>query len=420
MKLRLYLHEDKKTQDGKHPVKAEIRHEGKYIRKVITNINKSDWNPKSRRMKAPRTGAKENGHVSVNERLNNLEKGFNELILKCQTNKVTLTREIIQQFLNGKRIYTGKEKPFWDAYQEYLSTLNVAPKTKQNYELYRSKLKEFEQETGYFIDYSTITPAFNERYKNYILKEKDLSWNTYATAIKKLKFFLKWGIKMEYHQEIAWKKFSATEKEPTVIFLTEDELNRLYNWDFQSKRLNQVRDLFCFGCFTGLAYADIETLKHDHIQDGTISKHRKKSKKKIDTPLPVPALKILEKYSGHYKPLPRISNQKLNDYIRECAQKAGINSPVVYLDYTGGKITEKTAPKYTLLSSHNARKTFITLYYEDTKDYAGTKENAGISQDKTMRRYIGRDRNQAKENMKKAFTKIITIKPGPEREDYIL
>jgi len=425
MNLRIYLHEDKKTLEGKHPVKAEIRLEGKYIKKTIANVNKSDWNPKTRRMKAPRTGAKDNGHESVNDRLNNLESGLNELVLKCQTNRVPLTREIILQFLSGERVYSGKERPFWVAYQDYLNSVNVAAKTKQNYVLYHTKLKEFQQETGYLIDYSTITPAFNERYKNYILQEKKLGWNTYATATRKLKHFMNWSLKMEFHNEASFRKFSVTEKAPTVISLTTEELNRLYNWDFKNERLNKARDLFCFSCFSGLSFTDMMGLNHDHIQNGTVMKYRQKSKKWFEIPLPEPALEILEKYAGKFKPLPRISSQKLNEYIRECAKDAGLDRPVIYLDYTGGRETEISEPLYDVLSSHKGRKTFITQYYEDTKDYAGTKANAGISQDKTMRRYMGRNRNQARENMNKAFTGIDKKRKGPEtespeREDFVI
>ena len=62
----------------------------------------------------------------------------------------------------------------------------------------------------------------------------------------------------------------------------------------------------------------------------------------------------------------------------------------------------------------------IRDYNNATKDYVGTKHNAGISQDKTMRRYVGRNQEQAKENMKKAFTNIDTARRGPEREDFVI
>ena len=122
----------------------------------------------------------------------------------------------------------------------------------------------------------------------------------------------------------------------------------------------------------------------------------------------------------YFSEITEIFNQKYNEYIRECAMIAGIDAPVIYLDFTGGKTTEITKPKYEVLSSHKGRKTFISLYYQDTKDYIGTKKNAGISQDKTMRRYIGRDSQQARENMNKAFKNIDTSPRGPERLDFTL
>lgn len=422
MKLRIYLNKDteKANNDGQFPVIAAIRINKKYTRKVIANVYQSSWNEKTRRIITPRPGAKDNNSKEINERLEKLESEFPKFILKCQVDQKPITENLVKQFLENKRIYTGKEKPFWDAYQEYLDLLNVAEKTKQNYELYHTKLKEFETETGYFIDYSTITPAFNVKYKDYILVKKNLSWNTYATAIKKLKFFMVWALNMEYHDEISFRKFSVTEKEPVVIHLTEDELKKLYSWDFQNKRLNRVRDIFCFGCFTGLAFADIFSLRHEHIQNETIIKHRKKSKKRIETPLCEPALGILRKHSGKISPLPAISNDKLNEYIRECARISGLSRIIVYKKFTGGKEIEQTAPLHTILSSHHARKTFITLYYERTKDYIGAKKNAGISQDGTMNRYLDFDKKQARETMNKAFPGIETREQGPEREDFII
>jgi hypothetical protein len=55
--------------------------------------------------------------------------------------------------------------------------------------LYKTKLKEFENDTGYFIDYHTLNSAFFEKYQYYVLETKGLSWNTFATAIKKLNSF---------------------------------------------------------------------------------------------------------------------------------------------------------------------------------------------------------------------------------------
>ncbi len=217
---------------------------------------------------------------------------------------------------------------------------------------------------------------------------------------------MNWALKMKYHNEKEYKTFSAPEKEPTVIFLTMDELKKLYHFEYNSKRLNQVRDKFCFGCFTGLAFSDLDKLTSEHINNGRLTKFRQKSKKLHDIELPEQAMKIIERYQGSYKALPKISNQRFNDYIRECCELAGIDTPTIYKTFEKGVEKENIEAKYKLVSSHTARKTFITNFYNQTKDMNLTKRNAAITQDKTLRRYMGTDKEMEKAAMKKAFGQL--------------
>lgn len=214
---------------------------------------------------------------------------------------------------------------------------------------------------------------------------------------------MNWSLKMKYHTEQEYKTLSAPEKEKNVIFLTWEELKTLYHFEFNSKRLNHVRDKFCFGCFTGLAFSDLDKLTREHINGGRLTKFRQKSKKLHDVELADQAIKIIERYKDQYKALPKISNQNFNDYIRECCRIAEINTPTIYKTFPKGVETENIAPKYELVSSHVARKTFITNFYYRTKDINLTKKNAAITQDKTLRRYMGADKEMEKEAMKKAF-----------------
>jgi hypothetical protein len=88
---------------------------------------------------------------------------------------------------------------------------------------------------------------------------------------------------------------------------------------------------------------------------------------------------------------------------KQCCKEAGIITPTIYKDFSKGITTEKIAPKYELVGAHTARKTFITNFYDRTKDINLTKRNAAISQDKTLRRYMGIDRQMEIEAMNKAF-----------------
>lgn len=403
-KVTFYIDPANKNKSKRVPIKANITVNGSKITKIIDHCLKSEWNKKQQRVSPARPGDS-NGHEIINEKLDKIQDDFFDFARKCEMSRTILTPDLVKRFLNGERTVSGK--PFWEAYEEYLSISIIGKRTLQNYTLYRTKLLQFEKDKKYPIDYHTINPVFFDLYKTYLLTEKGLSWNTFVTAIKKLKFFMNFSLKKHYHNETGFKEFSATDKEPTVIFLTMDELTKLYNHDFKSSRLNQVRDRFCFGCFTGLACTDLDSLTHEHINNGTLTKFRQKTKVRLDIELPEPALVIIKRYQGKYKALPKISSQRFNEYIKECCKKAGINTPTIYKDFTGGITTEKRAPKHELIGSHNARKTFITNFYSQTKDITLTKQNAGITQDKTLRRYMGSNKEMERNAMNQAFGNII-------------
>lgn len=121
-------------------------------------------------------------------------------------------------------------------------------------------------------------------------------------------------------------------------YLTEEELERILQKEFQSKRLEQVRDVFIFSCFTGLAYIDVHNLKRENICtsfDGTqwLKLRRQKTATPVNLPLLKIPLAILQKYEGKLKDgrlLPVLSNQKLNSYLKEIADLCGINKNITF------------------------------------------------------------------------------------------
>ena len=106
--------------------------------------------------------------------------------------------------------------------------------------------------------------------------------------------------------------------------------------------------------------------------------------------------------SGNFE----LAGNKFNDYIKECCKIAGIDTPTLKKTYPKGVETENIKPKWKWIGSHIARKTFITNFYHRTKDINLTKKASAISQDKTLRRYMGTDKQMEKEAMKKAFGDI--------------
>ncbi len=121
-------------------------------------------------------------------------------------------------------------------------------------------------------------------------------------------------------------------------YLTDQEIQIIIDKEFASNRLEQVRDVFIFSCFTGLAYIDVKHLTHDNIRisfDGKpwIMTHRQKTDTPVNVPLLDIPLSILKKYEGkqpNSQLLPVLSNQKLNSYLKEIADLCGIKKKITF------------------------------------------------------------------------------------------
>ena len=121
-------------------------------------------------------------------------------------------------------------------------------------------------------------------------------------------------------------------------YLTQAELNAMISKEFATKRLELIRDIFVFSCYTGFAYIDVTRLTKDMIEvwpDGNlwIKTHRQKTKVPVNIRLLDMPMAILEKYKGQAKGdklLPVPSNQKCNDYLKEIASVCGIDKPLSF------------------------------------------------------------------------------------------
>ena len=124
-----------------------------------------------------------------------------------------------------------------------------------------------------------------------------------------------------------------------------------------------MRDAFLFSCFTGLRYSDVYNLKRSDIKDNHIEVTTVKTADSLTIELNNHSKAILDKYKdvhfGNDKALPVISNQKMNDYLKELAKLAEIDEPVRETFYKGSERIDVVTPKYELLGTHAGRRTFI-------------------------------------------------------------
>ena len=212
---------------------------------------------------------------------------------------------------------------------------------------------------------------FDERglndYVGYLRDVKEMRNTTIGKQLSFLKWFLRWAFKKGVHQNNAYDsykpKLKSTQKK--IIFLTWDELNRLREFKIPSNKqaLERVRDVFLFQCFTGLRYSDVFNLRRSDIKGDHIEVTTVKTSDSLIIELNNHSKAILDKYKDvpfeNDKVLPVITNQKMNDYLKELAEMAGIDEPVRQTYYKGNERIDEVTPKYALLGTHAGRRTFI-------------------------------------------------------------
>ena len=212
---------------------------------------------------------------------------------------------------------------------------------------------------------------FDERglndYVGYLRDVKEMRNTTIGKQLSFLKWFLRWAFKKGVHQNNAYDsykpKLKSTQKK--IIFLTWDELNRLREFKIPSNKqaLERVRDVFLFQCFTGLRYSDVFNLRRSDIKGDHIEVTTVKTSDSLIIELNKHSKEIIEKYKDvafeDGKVLPVITNQKMNDYLKELAELAGIDEPVRQTYYRGNERIDEVTPKYALLGTHAGRRTFI-------------------------------------------------------------
>lgn len=220
----------------------------------------------------------------------------------------------------------------------------------------------------------------------YFNKNHDHAINSIGKIIKNWKVFLKVAKKQGAHENLVYldEDFRVPDEETDDIYLSEAELKVIFEKQFENKTLDLVRDWFIIDCFTGLRISDIQLLDKQHILKDRIRLVNEKTDTKVVIPIHHYVKFILKKHGG----LPRkITDQKMNQYIKEVCEKAEINEVVLYSVTKGGNRKDFHLKKYEMVSNHTARRCFITNLLN-----AGIPDNqvmqlAGIKKHATLMRY---------------------------------
>lgn len=191
------------------------------------------------------------------------------------------------------------------------------------------------------MDVLEISPAFVSNYEFWLRTVKKCANNTAVKYIKNFQKIVNICLANDWIQKNPFTSYKAKLTPVTPNFLDENQLVVIQNKVFRTERLTLVRDMFLFSCYTGLAYIDIQKLTSDNISvglDGARWISTKRTKTKIDVRLPILLIaeEILLKYKDHPKclnegkVLPILSNQKMNEYLKEISDLCEIGFDLTF------------------------------------------------------------------------------------------
>lgn len=237
----------------------------------------------------------------------------------------------------------------------------------KNYKKILNHLRAFQKKTKYPIDFDTIDLHFYQKLIKY-LNDQNKATNTKGSVIKYVKVFMRQSMKDKMHTNTIFQdeEFVKPVEKSENIYLTLDEIQHIYSLDLSARPgLDRVRDVFVIGCYTGLRFSDLNQLRAENfINDGQFVRvTMQKTGKPVFVPLNPQIRAILAKYDG--VPPRVLSNQRMNDYLKEIAQLAELNEKVTMSQTKGGLKVNKTLNKWELVTTHTARRSFATNAYKE-------------------------------------------------------
>lgn len=350
---------------------AYFKNEGrKFVYSTGENIHPSEWNFENREPNNL-NGRTENAnkHRAIKRQLDRYSNFFSDTIQNYKlANREIIVADIKDNFDTEFKRTKAISSKFFEVYNifitekrnDYTEGAN-SETTIKRYEYNKKLLNDFQNHRNKKIHFNQINKSFYNSFLEYCVKEKTHSANTLRRNVGLFKTFLYWALENEYTYKIDFQKFKApTAQQTDEVALTLDQVKEVFEFDFSKKpKLERVRDMFVFGCATGMRISNYSKVEKKDIQSGMIKvRDMKNTNKALEVPLNDFSIYILKKYDYI---LPKISTQKFNKYIKEVFQIIGYDESIKKTIKVGKDLIEEMNPLYERISSHTARRTFITV-----------------------------------------------------------
>lgn len=338
-KILFYLRSNHVNKDGTSAIIVRVSIDGE----------RQDWStklacePERWDGKAGKATGRSSKSFEINNRLQDIQTILTNHFYDIQRRHGFVTAEMVRNAYMG---ITQREESLLKLYEQHLEDtkklvgLSKADPTYRKYERMYRRVVEFMKKKYNITDIPLreIKYQFIVDLEFFLRTEYGYSQNTTYKCMKFFKQVINKAIRAGLITVDPFNGYKISVQRVDRGFLSEDDLKKMMEKEFASKRLEQVRDIFVFACFSGLAYIDLANLRVDNIQkmfDGRlwIVTHRQKTNTKVTVPLLPPAIKILKKYEGKYldgQLLLIITNQKLNCYLKEIADICGIEKNLTF------------------------------------------------------------------------------------------
>lgn len=363
----------------------------KFVYPTPYNVLPKHWNTKVGEI---RNVIEEPNRDIINTYLRALKTAAKNIYEQTIASRKPVTKQLLKTELDKWTGKTDSGKPNFALWlQRYIdsSPTRINPKTGrviskrtiQEYKTTFDYLKEFEKENRQRLDFDTITVTTLTDFRDYLTTVKGFALNNIAKHIDNFRQFLRTANdeKITIDQDtISTKRFIVARETPQDVYLPESELQAIAGLNLSDPNkfvtiqqiqkgvkkavnvkystLDRVRDLFMIGCYTGLRVSDYNNIKPHHIKGAYIDLYQRKTGERVVIPIHNTVKTILTKYGGSTPP--KISDQKINMYIKEVCKLAGICEQVEKQQTKGGEKVANVCEKWQLVTSHTARRSFAT------------------------------------------------------------
>lgn len=338
--LSCYVKKSNALKDGRVPIYLKIT-VNKQVAAVSlqSSVQLESWNQAKERSKG-----KDKSAIELNNYINSAKAKITTMYRELQLDGKPTTAQLLKDMYLGNHKDEEMGKTLVEVHTEHnercrkLLGIEYSQSTIYKFDTSLKYLKEFMsiQLNREDIPLKEINEDFIRNYELYVKTEKGCANNSAIKHLKIFKKIIRIALLNDWLQKDPFVSVKFRQDEVHTEFLTMFELETLINKEISTKRLSQIRDVFVFCSFTGLAFVDVKNLREEHIirsngDEMWIRKSREKTNNMCNIPLLNIPKMLLEKYKddkecqskGQLLPVP--TNQKYNAYLKEVADLCGIN-----------------------------------------------------------------------------------------------